>query len=156
MDPITIKDTPTELILSAQPTGAPVGFWKKKYEAGCEWCGQKYPSLNKNTSWGYPTYGLQYCHIFADGLAPAHEWNGFILCPHCHTIFDKVVKPRLQIAFVTAISGFGEQPTNSKKSYVVGHTYKDCVEALIKKNKKAAATLPAELNSRLTPWANRK
>jgi len=141
--------------MSEESSVAAQQLWKKKYELGCEWCGQKYPSIATKTNAGYATYGLEFCHIFAGVLGTAHEWNGFILCPHCHTIFDKVLKPKLQTAFTKAITGFGDPPTNPKKPYCVASTYRGCVEALIKRSGAAANELPGASESSLIPWSSR-
>ncbi|MBW1796116.1 MAG: hypothetical protein JRJ38_17115 [Deltaproteobacteria bacterium] len=77
-------------------------IWEKKYEAGCEWCGRKIPGTPERTSSRYKRYGLDFCHIISRMNAPKQEWNGFILCPTCHRLFDEVIKPKIIRALETA------------------------------------------------------
>lgn len=104
--------------------------WQDIYDRGCEWCGTKLASLHEKNAWGYTTRGLQVAHIFARKYAPDQKWNSFILCPNCHAIFDRIVKPRLQKAIETALHGFADPP-NSQRRFVVAQTYEDLVERLI-------------------------
>jgi hypothetical protein len=92
-----------------------------------------------------------------------HDWNVFLLCPTCHTVFDEVIKPKLQEAFAKAVGGFTDPPTSKSQPNVkVAETYKEAIERMIEpKAGQKAIVLPDESkNSSIPCWrdegANRK
>ncbi len=128
--------------------------WQDTLDRGCEWCGTKLSALCQPNSHGYRTFGLQEAHIFAKKYAPVQSWNTFLLCPNCHTVFDCIVKPRLQEAVETALNGF-EEPAGSGEMFVVAGTHEEVLERLITKDRaKSQKNLrkPAKLNE----WHARK
>jgi hypothetical protein len=103
-----------------------------KYNEGCEWCGTRIPAIKAKGKNGLRTHGLESAHIIARDYAPEHDWNTFILCPTCHKIFDEVIKPRIQSALETAVSGYPDNPNGKAKEYISATDYKDAVEKLVK------------------------
>lgn len=103
------------------------------YDAGCEWCGTRIPSLDQPNRDGVVTYGLEFAHIFAAAYTPAMAWNGFTLCSTCHKVFDLVVKPRLREAISKALTGFSYQPNPKAQAslHVVGHSYGEVLDRLV-------------------------
>ena len=67
-------------------------WYKKLCEGGCQFCGRRTPGLKNG--------GLQFAHIFPQkGDA---QWNCLALCPLCHNVFDKIIKPVIQKAAAKA------------------------------------------------------
>ncbi len=129
--------------------------WQEVLDRGCEWCGTKLSGLHKPNSEGYVTYGLHEAHIFAEKYAPIDSWNTFLLCPNCHTIFDHIVKPRLQQAIEAAVYGF-ENPSGSGRKFIVGSTHEEVLERLITKDKaKRPRSLPPK-PAGLSEWHKHK
>jgi len=128
----------------------PTKIWPEKYNRGCEWCGTRFPGIRKDSA------GLDSCHIIARDYAPEHEWNVFLLCPNCHRIFDQVVKPKMQHAINMAITGFGDNPDDKKKRYVVATDFRIILKALIKRDDKAEPdeALPDQITELLV-WRDR-
>jgi len=122
-------------------------IWEKKYEAGCEWCGRKTPGTPEHPSLPYKRYGLDFCHIISRANGPKQEWNGFVLCPTCHRLFDEVVKPKIINALETAVCGFPEIPTKPKRRYISATSYKEAIELMAHRERQLAA--PAR---RLKRW----
>ena len=126
-------------------------IWEKKYEAGCEWCGRKIPGIPERESSRYKKYGLDFCHIISRSNAPKQEWNGFVLCPTCHRLFDEVIKPKIIQALETSVSGFPEIPTKPEKQYISAKTYKEAVESMAHKTVSLS-----EPKKNLKKWQKRK
>ena len=105
-------------------------IWKKKYEAGCEWCGRKIPGVPERQNARFKRYGLDFFHIISRNNGPTQEWNGFVLCPTCHRLFDEVIKPKIISALEVAVSGFPEIPTKPNKRYVSVRTYKEAIQSM--------------------------
>ncbi len=125
--------------------------WKKKYEAGCEWCGRKIPGVPERRNSSLKRYGLDFCHIISRRNGPALEWNGFVLCPTWHRLFDEVIKPKIISALETAVSGFPEIPTEPTKQYVSARDYKHAIECM--SHKAIRLTDPKKYSKR---WKDRK
>lgn len=117
--------------------GVTKSIWKEKYAEGCEWCGHKIPSMPDRDSCNYKKYGLDFCHIITRRNGPTHAWNGFVLCPTCHRLFDEVIKPKIIKALETAVTGFYEIPTIQKKC-VSARNYKEAIELMSHNGKNIA------------------
>lgn len=114
----------------------PNDVWKVRYSHGCELCGRRIPSLPAAKGYDYSSQGLEQAHIFAKQYGPLHDWNILLVCPTCHAVFDGVIKPKLRQAFVKAVGGFRDPPTDTKSPKLkVGVTYKQAIERMIEPKK---------------------
>ncbi len=123
--------------------------WTDRYAAGCEWCGARFPAIESQSC------GLDSCHIIAREYASEHSWNVFLLCPNCHRIFDQVVKPKLQRAIHTALTGFGDSPADTEKKYVVAKHYNVVLKALVKQERESLSDSAVPEIAELTVWRDR-
>jgi len=126
--------------------------WNAIYAAGCQWCGFKCSGLTASNADGYTAYGLQWAHIFANGNAPNHEWNGFVLCPNCHGIFDKIVKPKILHAIEIGMRGFSTTSGKGAKSYCVAQSLEECLVKLVSDTEVKSARHEIPLESTLPTW----
>ena len=108
-------------------------IWQRILDNGCEWCGRKIPALDSVNLRGKASYGLEFAHILAAQHGPRQHWNGFALCPTCHRLFDRVVKPKIVSALERAVTGFRRIPTHKNSVVRTASSYKEAVEQMLDK-----------------------
>lgn len=91
--------------------------WRHNKESeGCEFCGRRVSHI--------PGGGLEFAHIvakshFEKGDPGKAESNGFMLCPSCHKIFVKFIKPKIQACADWALSSKSKKTIS--KSICMNH-----------------------------------